>query len=280
MRCVSKDWLNTADTLMAWTGTCVEISRVVLPTVERSKRLWTMIERLIVSYINVPEALLMHKPLLYRSDWLLRNDSPWLTFQVLEDFDPCCVQWTRWPALPLVILQCSLKPNWTYGPVSHKFSMGWTTAQSACQLARVVFGELRQGDENVHVCIFNIPDLNLHVRDRDHVEFAHRRGEVDAGFIRYRSLPMVSPIYELQEFRLSLAMDVARNRFCTQVNDDPIISTPGFFSESQAPESMQFGLPTWFFCVYTYESQPPHVDLRHVDVSIDDALMTVTVDRR
>ena len=116
----------------------------------------------------------------------------------------------------------------------------------------------------------------MHVRD--HVEFAHFRGDVDSGFNRFRSMPMVSPFYELQEFRLSLAMDVKRNRFCIRVNDDPVISTPGFFSESQAPDSMQFRLPTWYFCVYTRDSEPPHVDLRHVDVSTDDALMPITID--
>ena len=158
---------------------------------------------------------------------------------------------------------------------STKFSIGWSTAQTACQLARVCLGHLRQGDENVHVCIFNFPDAvpGCSLHDREHVEFGHRRGQANSGFSRFRNLTMVSPFYDLTDFRLSLAMDVARNRFCIRVDDDVIVSEPGFFLESNAPGSMHFGLPAWRNFVYSQDSHPAQVDVQHLDVNTNDALM-------
>ena len=132
----------------------------------------------------------------------------------------------------------------------------------------------------MHVCISNFPDAvsecSLHVRE--HVEFGHRRGQANSGFSRFRNLTMVSPFYDLTDFRLSLAMDVARNRFCIRVDDDVIVSEPGFFLESNAPGSMHFGLPAWRFFVYSQDSHPPRVDVQHVDVSTNDALMLLILE--
>ena len=223
--------------------------------------------------------MLLPNPFLYRSDWLLHNESSWLRIQFSEGSLPCFVKMSRWPVLPLVVLQCGLRPNLQYVRTSTLFSIGWTTAHSACQLARVVSGQLRQGDENVHVCIFHFPNVvaDWSLRDPDYVRLAHFHGYVDGGFNQTRYVSMISPFHHLHDFRLALAMDVANNRFCIRVNDHPTISTPAFFSESHAPGSMRFCLPAWHSFAYSHDSHPPRVDLQLVDVSAHDVLMPISL---
>ena len=274
LRCVSHRWSALANAAISWEGSVVNLTSVVVPhgCMIQFSILWSLVDCIVIHFLNLAFASsLLRKPFILRSAWMRRRGENegdgWHRLRVCLNVH-ICVCMSEWPVFPTVVLRLALS-TFDHSPLqTTAFSLGWCTARSPTQLARVLCGEnMSAGDESVHACMLHFPDVCSHqLYPRAQLQLEYIRGNVDMGIDRSRVVEMSSPFHYTDDFQLMLEMNISANTIDIRVDQDAPVRTISYFTEANAPPALDVDEPQWRFFMCSHTWFPPRVHGELMDV--------------
>lgn len=267
------DWRTIVSTGVSWSGSVVDLTGISVPQplMQSLCNMWHKVDSFILQFPHLSLQTHLRKPFIFSSEWsshIMGAQREWQRINVIFRIT-CFVRLSEWPVLSLVSLRMSTGmciPNHLHAT---QFSVGWTTASTASQLARVICDEqMRGSDYLIHVCMLNFPNIcSHHYHPRANLMLQYIHGSVLHGFDEHRVVEMPSPFHFCDKFDMLLEMDACSNKINITVNDEFTVSTPSYFVEAGAP-TIDDSLPQWRFFMYAQDLLPPRVQgiLLNVDV--------------
>ena len=251
----------------SWTGSVIDTSSVFVPhdRIRHCIRLWSRAASVVFTFPNLALAQSLTLPLTLRSQWF-GGDNNWNRIHLCFDVH-LCIMFSRWPILSHDFIRTIVRPLPQCRAGKTEFSIGFCTATSSRQLARVITGEdMIAKDEDVHVCLLQFPNMCRHGwHSLHHLDFEHYQGSPSTGFSQQRSVDLVSPFSFNDRFSLGVGIDVQSNRIFINISNSIELEVPAFFTESAAPPLCRDSRHQWS-CFIAHEGfDPPDVQFPFID---------------
>ena len=251
----------------SWTGSVIDITTVCVPhdRIRHCIRLWSCAASVVFNFPNLAFVQSLTLPSTLRSQWF-GGDNHWNRIHLYFDVH-MCIMFSRWPILSDDVIRVNVRPRSQYSAGTSEFSIGFCTATSPRQLARVITGDgMTAKDEDIHVCLLHFPSMCRHGwHSLHHLNLEHFQGPPPGGFSQERSVDLISPFPFNDSCSLGIGIDVQSNHILINLSNSIEMQVPAFFIESAAPPLCRDSLHQWSYFIAAEGFDPPDLEFSFID---------------